>query len=219
MKLDNNNQVWFLYSDLYQLSDDSWKAYPLQPDYIPYYSSTLFVDKYNNKWMNSKKISQDGFADYGKGGLAKFNNNKWEIISLANSKFKGFSSDELFRDSKNNMWIYSGILTKVIGDSWTNYSPQNTLLPERSVTCINEDADGNLWFGAYHNGLIKYDGINWEIFNEDNSDIPSEIIWDIDFDKEGNLWFVSDYRLVLLNLMETILRFMILQIPDYQKMM
>ena len=65
-----------------------------------------------------------------------------------------------------------------------------------SVTCLLEDRDGNLWFGAMTGGVYRYDGKTLEnvLNNHDhqfNQGDSYQLIMDIVQDRGGNLWFSS----------------------------
>ncbi|MCW8850779.1 MAG: T9SS type A sorting domain-containing protein, partial [Melioribacteraceae bacterium] len=103
----------------------------------------------------------------------------------------------IFKDSKNNIWLDSEIITKINDNTWTYFSPKFYGYPIKAITSINEDSDGNMWFGTNFKGLLKFDGTNWEIFDTTNSYIPSERVYDMEFDKDGNLWFITEWNLGL----------------------
>ena len=55
------------------------------------------------------------------------------------------------------------------------------------IHCLHQDKSGNLWFGTYGGGLVKYDGRNFTHFSE--KDGLDNWIMSILEDKDGNLWF------------------------------
>lgn len=195
-KIDSKNDPWFLDNHLYHHSKNGWKIYALEPNQQQYYNpSVLFLDKFNNKWMSSKRQTSEGYEDYFKGGLAKFDSTGWSTYTLSNSKFKGNMVGPIFKDRKNNIWLSSDLIMEIDGHNWSYQSPKFEMRPIRSITSINEDLVGNIWFGSYGEGLLKFDGSDWEHFNEYNSNIPNNNIWDIAFDKDGNLWFTCSYEI------------------------
>lgn len=112
-------------------------------------------------------------------------------------------------DSKGRIWIGNngiGVLLKK-GDSITHFSKeQGKLIPMnefkrntqtqqftkntglQSVFAIEEDAEGNIWFGDRDMGAWKYDGkilTNYKI----DSKLKSQMIWSIYKDQNKNLFF------------------------------
>ncbi|MEN0004731.1 MAG: two-component regulator propeller domain-containing protein [Bacteroidota bacterium] len=110
-------------------------------------------------------------------------------------------------DSKGKLWIGNngiGVLLKV-GDSIVNFSKEqgklldtneldltaNNLKSLQAVFAIEEDENGNIWFGDRDSGAWKYDGeklINYHSIY--NPQMKEEIILDIYNDKKGKLWFI-----------------------------
>jgi ligand-binding sensor domain-containing protein len=83
-------------------------------------------------------------------------------------------------------------ICKYDGNKFTKYPVPDTL----SITCMLEDKNGNLWFGAMNKGIYRYDGTNLSnflykykhpIFGEKYENYISDILQD----KNGNIWFSS----------------------------
>lgn len=107
-------------------------------------------------------------------------------------------------DSKGQIWIGNngiGVLLKV-GDTITNFSEKNNLIHPTStrrgdksqpgtlehVFAIEEDLEGNIWFGDRDTGAWKYDGKNVTNYIIDNK-LSSAMIWTIYKDNNNNLLF------------------------------
>jgi len=71
----------------------------------------------------------------------------------------------------------------------TNYTTGNSGLVNNNINTIAIDAQGNVWFGSYGNGVSKFDGTNWTTYTISNSDIISNFIHTIAIDAQGNKWF------------------------------
>lgn len=83
-------------------------------------------------------------------------------------------------------------ICKYDGNKFTKYPVPDTL----SITCMLEDKDGNLWFGAMNKGVYRYDGTNLTNFlykykHPFFGDKYEKYISDIIQDKNGNIWFSS----------------------------
>lgn len=107
-------------------------------------------------------------------------------------------------DSKGRIWIGNngiGVLLKE-GNSITNFSEMNNLIHPTSkrrgdkskpgtlehVFAIEEDAEGNIWFGDRDTGAWKYDGKTVTNYIIDNK-LSSPMIWTIYKDNNNNLLF------------------------------
>lgn len=92
---------------------------------------------------------------------------------------------EIFRDNNYITWFYgSGILKSYDGSTFTDYSAQVESIGY--VQAIEQDADGNLWFGGM-NGAARFDGTNWLYFMSGDGLIPSQV-WSIAPDANGSVW-------------------------------
>ncbi|WP_206366881.1 two-component regulator propeller domain-containing protein [Sphingobacterium sp. SGL-16] len=108
-------------------------------------------------------------------------------------------------DSKGRIWIgNNGIGVLLIeNNSIINFSEKNNLIHPTSTRrggnkslpgtlehpfAIEEDLDGNIWFGDVYTGAWKYDGLKFT--NYSISDNPSKpMIWTIYKDNQNNLLF------------------------------
>lgn len=112
-------------------------------------------------------------------------------------------------DSKGRIWIGNngiGVILKS-GDSTIHFSKeQGKLIPMnefksntqnnqttnntglQSVFAIEEDSEGNIWFGDRDSGVWKYDGESLTNYTIDEK-LKSQMIWDIYLDKNKNLLF------------------------------
>ncbi|MEJ5350849.1 MAG: two-component regulator propeller domain-containing protein [Melioribacteraceae bacterium] len=146
--------------------------------------SALLIDKHNKKWIGTNK------------GLAVYDDSNWILYNSANTNLPSDFIYFIFVDSKNNLWIGTGYalivdnkagLVKYANNSWTIYYVSSGL-PVNYVTCAAEDKFGNLWFGTWGGGLVKYDGTNWKVYNSSNSQLPNNVILSIAIDYNDNKW-------------------------------
>ncbi|WP_167619256.1 ligand-binding sensor domain-containing protein [Maribellus sediminis] len=108
----------------------------------------------------------------------------------------------VFEDSKGRLWIGNngiGVLLKA-EDSIINFSEQYNLIHPASIRsgakspagtlehvfAIEEDADGNIWFGDRDTGAWKYDGTTMTNYVIDKK-LKSQMIWSIYTDNDNNL--------------------------------
>lgn len=94
-------------------------------------------------------------------------------------------------DSQNSVWIGSESLLRFTGNTFTEYTTENSDLPVNMVREITEDSEGNLWFSSSRNregGLVKFDGSQFTLFTPDNSILPLNSVAAITADKNNNIW-------------------------------
>src|SRR5208282_826717 len=66
-------------------------------------------------------------------------------------------------------------------------------LPQSTVTCIAQSADGYLWLGP-QNGLVRFDGVKFRVFDENNTPaIKNSRIVRLLSDKDGTLWVGTEH--------------------------
>ncbi len=108
----------------------------------------------------------------------------------------------IFQDKDGNYWLGSngGGVYKYDGKKYKNFTQENGLVSSNQgydefgtlsrVWSIEQDDEGNMWFGTADSGLWKYDGV--EIINFTTADgLPSNFVETIYKDKRGKLWFCS----------------------------
>ncbi|TNE70747.1 diguanylate cyclase [bacterium] len=146
------------------------------------------------------------FATYD--GVFGYDGNQFTIITdktLGLNKTSGILHiRSILEDSKGRLWIGNngiGVLLR-IGESTINFSEkQNLIHPNSSgrgdksvpgtlehVFAIEEDAEGNIWFGDRDTGVWKYDGNTMQNFTQ-NDGLTDTFIRSIYRDAQHNLWF------------------------------
>ena len=125
-----------------------------------------------------------------------------EKLNLKNDELLHIRS--VLADSKGRIWIGNNGIGVLLmdGNSIINFSEKNNLIHLTSgrrgdksklgtlehVFAIEEDAEGNIWFGDRDTGAWKYDGktlTNYLI----NDKLSNPMIWDIYKDNQDNLLF------------------------------
>jgi ligand-binding sensor domain-containing protein len=99
----------------------------------------------------------------------------------------------IIQDKAGNILLgtHSGIC-KYDGNQFTKYPVPDTL----SITCMLEDKEGNLWFGAMNKGIYRHNGTTLDNFLNSSDPLfnlgsKNQLILDILQDKKGNIWFSS----------------------------
>jgi len=144
----------------------------------------IALDKDNAVWIGTKN------------GLANYNGDEWKVYK--DDDFPGISNlvRSLSVDMDNNKWIGyghhdEGGLIKFDDNTWTLFTPENSLLPSRTINKICVDENNTIWLGT-DNGLVKINSGSWRIFNTDNTILPYYQIWDVCTDYNGNIWIGSN---------------------------
>ncbi len=108
-------------------------------------------------------------------------------------------------DSKGRIWIGDNGIGVLLmeGNSVINFSEKNNLIHPTSTRrgdnksqpgtlehpfAIEEDSDGNIWFGDVYTGAWKYDGKTLTNYKTD-TELNSQMIWSIYEDQNKNLLF------------------------------
>lgn len=166
-----------------------------------YAVTSVSKGKNNRLWIGTYA----GFFGYN--GI-EFNIYNDETLGFSNTD-NGVHVRSVLEDSKGRLWIGNngiGVILKN-GDAISNFSKQQgKLLPMevfeaniksnqaakntglQAVFAIEEDGEGNIWFGDRDSGAWKYDGktlTNYRV----NSALATPMIWSIYKDQANNLLF------------------------------
>ena len=123
-------------------------------------------------------------------GLTIYSNKKF--IQHSNDTSGVFKNpvQAIYKDSKNTIWLGGeDCVYKYVNGVFIRY-PVKGRSKTFQIWSIVEDKQGNIWFGAYLGGLIKYDGKQFtevsESLNLKNDSYLTSII-----DEEGNIYFAT----------------------------
>lgn len=126
----------------------------------------------------------------------------YEKLNLKEDEFLHIRS--VLADSKGRIWIGNNGIGVLLmeGDSIINFSEKHHLIHPKSsksgdksepgtlehVFAIEEDSEGNIWFGDRDTGAWKYDGKTMTNYIV-NKNLKSQMIWTIYKDNSNNLLF------------------------------
>ena len=112
---------------------------------------------------------------------------KWTVFKTTTG-LPGNQVRGTFCDSNGNMWfaISSNGAAKYAKGSWTYYKTSNSGILSNGVTCISEDADGNILFGTSNGVSILETDNTWSYWRHPTLTL---FITCIKTDKDGNIWF------------------------------
>jgi signal transduction histidine kinase/streptogramin lyase len=114
----------------------------------------------------------------------------------------GFKSDDMyqmFEDSHGDLWLSQqpsrdeniGLYRLKKGDtSFYRFSQKEGLPDGKSAESFAEDRAGNLWFGFYEGGLVRFANDRFTSFTTKDG-LPFGLITDLLLDRQGRLWMTS----------------------------
>jgi len=110
-------------------------------------------------------------------GLAKYENNEWEVFTSFNSPLSSDDIRSLRGEGDSVLWIgtLQAGLFKYDGANWINYNTSNSGLQDNLVRDINIDLNNNIWL-ATTEGVFMYDRSDWHHWNiQDNNLLTNNI--------------------------------------------
>ncbi|WP_256001942.1 ligand-binding sensor domain-containing protein [Pedobacter deserti] len=194
MATDNSNVKWFYTeSGLYSYNNKDWVLYDSLKTGIKRGYSIV-----NNAASGEVYFTSDQ-------GLVINKNGVWSVINKAN--IKALPSDRVNyakKDKKGRIWIgtFSGSVMIDLDGTATDFNAGSTVLKGKCITALEEDSQGNLYFGLYEYApadrkrLIRNEGIavfkpdgSWKQLTIENSGIPVNDVGPMLYDeKENVLW-------------------------------
>lgn len=119
----------------------------------------------------------------------------------SHDQFKADEMYQMFEDSHGNIWISQqpsgaenfGLYRLKKGEQTFQRFAQGDGLPAgKSAAGFAEDKYGNLWFGFYEGGLVRFANERFTFFS-DSDGLPLGVILELLIDHEGRLWMTSSY--------------------------
>ncbi len=152
------------------------------------------IDSQGKVWM----LNDDGLVCYNGGIFTRYD-------SIDNFYIPRAFTGSLAIDDDDNIWFigynpWVNCPTQKIfcfdGISIIGYEPNGMNLDQcPSITDIEVDPSGNVWFSFYRGDpvFLKYDGSEWTSYDTSDIGFAPYNITDIEFDSDNNLWFTDDY--------------------------
>lgn len=127
-------------------------------------------------------------------GVSKFDGERFTNFLVKDDFYSNMIS-ALFIDSKGTFWVGTwGGLYKFDGKTFIQfpipYPKVETTINEDTkywITEIEEDSEGNIWFGRDGYGACKYDGKSFTHFLKKDG-LHSNNITEIEIDEDGSIW-------------------------------
>lgn len=196
---DNNNTTWIYAKDnIYSCNNAKWEKY----------DSTIIGISGANEIVNCSRSGEVFFSS--SNGLVILKDNKWSKIDKRT--LKQLPSNNISyanRDSKNRLWIgtYSGTVMIDNNGAITNFEKTSTILRGKTITSMDEDENGNLYFTLYEfnpkdeesvnndDGIaIRYADGSLKQFTTSNSGMPFNGTTCILYDKNEKVVWISTDR-------------------------
>jgi Two component regulator propeller len=195
---DNGNLKWVHGGrDIYSYNDEKWTVY----------DPKLIGDAGAYKIINNEKTGEVFFCtDH---GLTIYKDGKW--TNLNKDKIKELPSNRIYfakRDSKNRIWIgtFNGSVLIDENGKATSFNDTQSVLKGKCITSMDEDENGNIYFGLYEydrkdkksinndEGIaIYYSNGEMKQFTTANSGMPFNNVEKVLYDKnEKVLWIATD---------------------------
>ncbi|MBB78021.1 MAG: hypothetical protein CL844_03345 [Crocinitomicaceae bacterium] len=136
----------------------------------------------------------DGYLWFGtQNGLSVFDGANWYNFTTSDGLID--NTIQAIHVSSSGVWLgtdfgvsYVDLPNLFSGGIITSYTTADGL-GNNVIKCINEDSDGNIWFGT-NSGVTKFDGNNW--FSIGTSDgLPFGGVVDIDQGSNGDIYLCS----------------------------
>ncbi|MEI3789581.1 MULTISPECIES: ligand-binding sensor domain-containing protein [unclassified Chryseobacterium] len=199
LESDNNNIKWVHGKDnIYSFNDKEWTKY--DPKVIGIDGAYEII--------NNAKTGEVFFCS--DEGLTVFKDGKWSNINK--DKVNALPSNRVSfakRDSKNRIWIgtFSGSIMIDENGKANSFENSDTVLKGKSITSMDEDEEGNLYFTLYefnrpdkqkinnNEGIaIRYNDGTIKQFTTENSGLPFNHANCILYDKQEKVVWISTDR-------------------------
>ncbi|HEX6097940.1 MAG TPA: two-component regulator propeller domain-containing protein [Thermoanaerobaculia bacterium] len=143
-------------------------------------------------WGWGEVVTRDGAGDWWVAtaeGVVRWSADLSRVVATYDSN-DGLGGDDVFRiwrDSRGDLWFSTfgkRVLTRWSNGRFIAYDD----VPRIAPTAFAEDRQGNLWFGLYTGGLLRFDG---KRFTKITEGVPTGFVHDLLFDSRGTLWIAA----------------------------
>jgi hypothetical protein len=186
---------------IYHFNGTEWEEIEMvndSIDLIRYQFSTIFLDSYGTLYAAL-------YAWDKRDRILRYDGENWETIELPfDLGWIGWSIPSIYIDRRKDLWIglynVEHIFVSTVFIFRNETSTWDTIEEMSKYQCvkyIEEDSEGNLWFGTVchgwgdeggDTGLVVYDGEQFHHFDTLNSTIPSNHIHEMKADNNGGMW-------------------------------
>ncbi|MFO7447312.1 MAG: two-component regulator propeller domain-containing protein [Ignavibacteriaceae bacterium] len=130
------------------------------------------------------------------GGLVKFNKLSEEKVFYNKANTNNGLMDNHIRalaiDTRGNLWVGTafGGISKFNGETWQNFTPGNSPLPDASISCIGIDKSNRVYIGSgiY---LVILDDEQWTSLQLGSQILSFFTFINIEFDSRNRAWIAT----------------------------
>ncbi|MBL0009650.1 MAG: histidine kinase [Saprospiraceae bacterium] len=125
-------------------------------------------------------------------GLARYDGNAWHPVQLGHPD-SAYQVSALFEDASQRIWIGTSSGKIFYLDRFRKMHPFDVDegCPQKSISAIVQDPQGNIWFSTYGEGAYVYTGSR--LFNFDSEDgLSGEDIYTMICTPDGEVWLGTD---------------------------
>lgn len=214
LKTGQDNTIYHVSQDGgYWRYNDNWTQFTRNNSAIPTESlSNLCFDHSGKLWFSSNPGLNTSTREIIPGALMSFNGTEHQALSIAD--IPGVSDSSAFIsciyiDSSNALWLgisdlwANGVshgygLFRYDGNSWTNYTIDNSGLSGNTINSINAYGS-ELYIGTSGGGISIFDPAagTWKTYTTDNSLLPWNTVNSIDFDSSDSMYIYHYWNDVL----------------------
>ncbi|MFC2089636.1 T9SS type A sorting domain-containing protein, partial [Bacteroidota bacterium] len=210
IKTDQNNTIYKTSSEGgYWQYNGTWTKFTKDNSAIPTFSvSNLCFDNSGKLWLSAQPEVTDN-PEIIPGALMSFEGTEHKAISIPDipdvSDNSAFISC-IYIDSSNVLWMgisdlwsngvsHGNGLFSFDGDSWINYTIDNSGLSSNTINCINAHKN-KLYIGTSGGGMSIFDPADetWKTYTTENSLLPWNTIHSIDFDNSDSMYIYHDWN-------------------------
>ena len=149
--------------------------------------SLIQQDRNGNLW----------FGTYG--GVSRYDGRNFDTFTIEDGlPENSYQVQSILQDRRNTLWIGTNA-------GLSQYEPDPDpgqvaftavdALAGKEVWMSFEDRDGNLWFGTWGDGVVRYDGRDFTMLGTEDG-LAHNAVLSIVEDRRGHLWFGTDGGLV-----------------------
>ena len=178
---DSRGNIWVGSGDRTGLAcydGETWNYFPEQPELSNLYISAITEDSSGNLWFSALGA-----------GVVKYDGKSWQIIPIEGVG-EGVEITRV-KYMQDGSLRFSSYLGPGVVDAENNKLIFEQVPDAARFMQIEEDLDGNVWYGSWGYGAFRYDGEQWMRFTVDDGLTSNTVFW-VTCDSRGDVWAGTD---------------------------